>query len=70
MRYVEHRLELGRMGKSCRMRFAKRSKGTTPKDCASTARLRDWLEGEREKLVASGIEVAGCQKRAAILQKS
>src|SRR6202030_3990261 len=31
--------------------------GYNAEDCVSAARLRDWLEGEREKLVAIGIEV-------------
>src|SRR5229473_3474874 len=57
MRYVEHRLELGRMGEELPDEIRETIEGYNAEDCVSTARLRDWLEGEREKLVASGIEV-------------
>jgi predicted RecB family nuclease len=57
VRYVEHRLELGRMGEELPDEIRETIEGYNAEDCASTARLRDWLEGEREKLVASGIEV-------------
>src|SRR6266481_2250014 len=57
MRYVEHRLELGRMGEELPDEIREKIEGYNAEDCVSTARLRDWLEGEREKLVASGIEV-------------
>src|SRR2546425_415758 len=57
MRYVEHRLELGRMGEELPDEIREKIEGYNADDCVSTARLRDWLEGEREKLVASGIEV-------------
>jgi predicted RecB family nuclease len=57
MRYVEHRLELGRMGEELPDEIRETTEGYNAEDCVSTARLRDWLEGEREKLVASGIEV-------------
>jgi uncharacterized protein len=57
MRYVEHRLELGRMGKELPEEIRETMEGYNAEDCVSTARLREWLEGEREKLVTSGIEV-------------
>jgi uncharacterized protein len=57
MRYVEHRLELGRMGEELPDEIRETMERYNAEDCVSTARLRDWLEGEREKLVASGIEV-------------
>jgi len=57
MRYVEHGLELGRMGEELPDEIRETMEGYNAEDCVSTARLRDWLEGEREKLVASGIEV-------------
>jgi uncharacterized protein len=57
MRYVEHRLELGRMGEELPDEIRETMEGYNAEDCVSTAKLRDWLEGEREKLVASGIEV-------------
>jgi predicted RecB family nuclease len=57
MRYVEHRLELGRMGEELSNEIRETMEGYNAEDCVSTAKLRDWLEGEREKLMASGIEV-------------
>src|ERR1700682_1132115 len=57
MRYVEHRLELGRLGEELPDEIRETMEGYNAEDCVSAARLRDWLEGEREKLVASGIEV-------------
>jgi uncharacterized protein len=57
MRYVEHRLELGWMGKELPEEIRETMEGYNAEDCVSTARLREWLEGEREKLVTSGIEV-------------
>src|SRR5260370_1796070 len=57
MGYVEHRLELGRMGEEPPDEIRETMEGYNAEDCVSAARLRDWLEGERKKLVASGIEV-------------
>src|ERR1700682_4106034 len=57
MRYVEHRLELGRMGEEPPDEIRETMEGYNAEGFGSAARLRDWLEGEREKLVASGIEV-------------
>jgi AAA domain/RNase_H superfamily len=57
MRYVEHRLELGRMREKLPDEIRETMEGYNAEDCASTAKLRDWVEEERKKLVASGVEV-------------
>ncbi|HKV62376.1 MAG TPA: TM0106 family RecB-like putative nuclease [Candidatus Acidoferrum sp.] len=57
MRYVEHRLELGRMGEELPDEIRETMEGYNAEDCVSTAKLRDWLEQERKKLVASGVAV-------------
>src|SRR6267142_2554645 len=57
MRYVEHRVELGWGDEELPQRERETMEGYNAEDCFSTAKLRDWLEGERRKLVASGIEV-------------
>ena len=57
MRYVEHRLELGRMGEELPDEIRETMEGYNAEDCVSTARLRDWLEGERKKLEESGASV-------------
>jgi predicted RecB family nuclease len=56
-RYVEHRLELGWGDGALPEDIRDVMEGYNSEDCVSTARLREWLEAEREKLVASGIEV-------------
>ena len=56
-RYVEHRLELGQMAEELPDEIRETMEGYNAEDCISTAKLRDWLEEEREKLVASGVEV-------------
>jgi len=55
MRYVEHRLELGRLGEGEEIpeKYREALEGYNGEDCVSTGELRDWLEGERGKLVAS-----------------
>jgi uncharacterized protein len=53
MRYVEHRLELGRMGEMPD-EIRETMEGYNAEDCVSAARLRDWLEGERKKLHEGG----------------
>src|SRR5580700_9340357 len=59
MRYVEHRLELGRLEEVEEIpeEFCATLEGYNEEDCVSTGELRDWLEEERGKLVAHGIEV-------------
>jgi uncharacterized protein len=57
MRYVEHRLELGGMEEEIPKKFREAMEGYNGEDCVSTGKLRDWLEAERGKLVARGIEV-------------
>ncbi len=57
MRYVEHRLELG-WHAELPDRIRELLEGYNGEDCASTAALRDWLEGERQRLVDSGTAIA------------
>src|SRR6266478_3280209 len=57
MRYVEHRLELGWGDEELPQRERETMEGYNAEDCFSTAKLRDWLEGERQKLEARGIVV-------------
>ena len=57
MRYVEHRLELGWGNQEMPEQVREAMERYNSEDCFSTAKLRDWLEEEREKLVASGVEV-------------
>ena len=53
MRYVEHGLELGRT-EDVPNEFKLSLEGYNSEDCYSTAALREWLEGERQKLVDGG----------------
>ncbi len=53
MRYVEHRLELGLTGEAPDQ-IKTPLEGYNAEDCHSTAALREWLEGERQKLVDQG----------------
>jgi predicted RecB family nuclease len=59
MRYVEHRLELGRLDEAAEIpeEFRTALEGYNGEDCVSTGKLRDWLEERRAELVARGIEV-------------
>ena len=57
MRYVEHRLELGWGNEQLPRDIRSTMEGYNSEDCFSAAVLRDWLEGEREKLVKEGINV-------------
>ncbi|HKW65208.1 MAG TPA: TM0106 family RecB-like putative nuclease [Candidatus Acidoferrum sp.] len=57
MRYVERRLELGWGEEVLPERERNVMEGYNAEDCFSTAMLRDWLEGERTKLVDSGTDV-------------
>ncbi len=58
MRYVEHRLELGRLEEAEEIpeKYRETLEGYNREDCVSTGRLRDWLEEQRRKVVARGIE--------------
>ncbi len=58
MRYVEHRLELGWEDEELPGRFREAMEGYNGEDCFSTAALRDWLEGERKKLIEGGAVIA------------
>ncbi len=57
MRYVEHRLELERNLENMPDETRKTMEGYNSEDCFSAAALRDWLEIERQKLVARGMNV-------------
>jgi predicted RecB family nuclease len=55
MRYVEHRLELGRLdnGEEIPEKYREALEGYNGEDCVSTGKLRDWLEEQREKVAAA-----------------
>jgi predicted RecB family nuclease len=57
MRYIEHRLELGWGDEELPEKFREAMEGYNGEDCVSTAKLRDWLEAERKKLVDNGTTV-------------
>src|SRR6266851_6401504 len=54
-RYIEHRLELGWGNEEMPERFREVMEGYNSEDCLSAAKLRDWLEEEREKLEKDGV---------------
>ncbi|HSC44921.1 MAG TPA: TM0106 family RecB-like putative nuclease, partial [Candidatus Acidoferrum sp.] len=58
MRYIEHHLELGWKGEALEDEQREAMEGYNREDCESTAVLRDWLEAEREKLIAKGEKIA------------
>ncbi len=58
MRYVEHSLELGWEEEELPEKFRDAMEGYNGEDCLSTARLREWLEEERRKLVDAGTLIA------------
>jgi uncharacterized protein len=57
MRYVEHRLELGWGDEELPGDIRTTMEGYNSEDCFSAAVLRDWLEGERKRLLESGIDI-------------
>jgi predicted RecB family nuclease len=57
MRYVEHRLELGRLDEEIPAMLRETLEGYNREDCVSTGELRDWLEEERRKVVERGASV-------------
>ncbi|HEX8878843.1 MAG TPA: TM0106 family RecB-like putative nuclease, partial [Candidatus Acidoferrum sp.] len=57
MRYVEHRLELGWGDEALPEEIRDVMEGYNREDCVSTAKLREWLEVRRKRLVRSGTEV-------------
>ena len=57
MRYVEHRLELDWGNEEFPENIRLTMEGYNSEDCFSAAALRDWLEGERGKLLDLGISV-------------
>jgi len=56
MRYLEHRLQLGWEGELPE-KYREAMEGYNGEDCFSTAALRSWLEGEREKKLKDGVEI-------------
>jgi predicted RecB family nuclease len=56
MRSVEHSLELGR-ATELPERYREALETYNGDDCRSTAKLRDWLEAERQKLVDAGAPI-------------
>src|SRR5216683_7173354 len=56
-RYIEHRLELGRIGEQLPDEIRETMEGYNAEDCVSAARLRDWLEAERKTLEEGGVNV-------------
>jgi predicted RecB family nuclease len=57
MRYVEHRLELGWGDEELPESIREAMQGYNSEDCFSTAKLRNWLEEERSKLVKGATDV-------------
>lgn len=57
MRYVEHRLELGRGDEELPDSVREVMEGYNREDCLSAAALRDWLEEQRRKVAESGKSV-------------
>jgi len=58
MRYIEHHLELGWKGETLAEAQREAMEGYNREDCESTAALRDWLEGQRAKLIGKGEKIA------------
>ena len=54
MRYVEHGLELGAVEKKLPEAIREAMEAYNGDDCLSALGLRDWLEGERRRLVEGG----------------
>lgn len=57
MRYVEHRLELDWGDEELPETVREVMEGYNCEDCVSTAKLRDWLEEQRRKLLKRGADV-------------
>src|SRR3989475_11694889 len=55
MRFVEHRLELGGGNEEVPEWVREAMQGYNSEDCLSAAKLRDWLEKERETLEEGGV---------------
>jgi uncharacterized protein len=56
MRYIEHLLELGWGEEAMPEQIREAMEGYNADDCFSAAKLRDWLETERQKLLKSGTD--------------
>src|SRR6266571_557193 len=57
MRYIEHRLELGWGEEAMPEQIREAMEGYNADDCFSAAKLRDWVEEERSKLVKGATDV-------------
>jgi predicted RecB family nuclease len=57
MRYVEHGLELGWEERELTGDIREAMEGYNSEDCFSTAKLRDWLEAQRQNLVDHGANI-------------
>ena len=55
MRYIEHRMELGRMIDELPESIRDAMEGYNAEDCYSTSALRDWLEHERQRALDQGL---------------
>jgi predicted RecB family nuclease len=69
MRFVQHQLELGWGDEELPGDIREAIEGYNSEDCFSTAKLRDWLETRRQKLLASGTTVARLPKTERPLQE-
>src|SRR5271163_3084185 len=58
MRFIEHRLEIGRDMPAIPAEIRIAMEGYNREDCFSTLQLQTWLESQREILVKSGMEIA------------
>jgi predicted RecB family nuclease len=56
IRYVEHRLELGR-SEELPAEVREALEGYNEEDCRSASSIRDWLESERQRLADSGVAI-------------
>jgi predicted RecB family nuclease len=58
MRYIEHRMELGRMANELPESIRDAMEGYNSEDCFSTSALRDWVEQERRTALDQGLSAA------------
>ncbi|HEY4907680.1 MAG TPA: AAA domain-containing protein, partial [Candidatus Acidoferrum sp.] len=57
MRFIEHRLELGRAMPTIPDEIRSAMEGYNSEDCFSTLALQNWLEAERLDLIKKGLEI-------------
>ncbi len=70
MRYVEHRLELGRQEEELPDSVREVMEGYNREDCLSAAALRDWLEEQRRKWWRAERVYLDHQKKVEILPRT